>query len=154
MNPYFIIYKPGYLGIPTSLKHISLQAFPFVKEEQNIEGIVLIYYEGTRKGLKTFSEKYQFEFPFIPIKDPERKLRNLDFSFKYPESAMKVSKVQPKEKLPYQVYTIDGLTKAKTREERRIAIPVTPKDGVEKTPLLNKILLEEDKFLYERRKAN
>ncbi len=105
---------------------------------------------------KAFYEKYHYSFiPFIPLKDPERKLKDLDFSFKYPENTEKIDgeAIRPRGIRPYWVYTVQGLRKAKTRKERLMAMRFSV--GEKALPILDKMLREEREQLLGsiRRKA-
>jgi len=148
-SPEFIIYKPGYV------KYWTLgcfDAFPYVFKEYGVEGIVLRRPGDTREKLKQFNKKYRNGFiPFIPVKDPEKKLRGLDFSFEYPENVKKVG--WPRDKGPFKVYTVVGLKKAKTREERLKASRFSV--GEKALPISDKMQSDEREQLWGsiRRKA-
>jgi len=147
-EPEFIIYKPGYRrGVRG-----GFSAYPYIDKEHNLEGIILNRPGETWEEIREYSSKYSVGIlRFIPVKDPEKKLRDLDFSFQYPENVRKVG--WRREIEAFKVYTVVGLKKAKTREERRTAIPSRPTDYIEKIPFLNKILQEEDERLYGRSKT-
>ena len=145
--PEFIIYKPGYVKYWTAG---CFAAYPYIDKAHGLEGIVLRRPGVTREERKKYHKEYKESFPFISLKDPEKKLRDLEFSFEYPENVRKVG--WRREIEIFKVYTVVGLKKARTREERRIAIPSRPTADIEKIPLLNKILKEEDSWLYGRGK--
>ncbi len=144
-KPSFLYYKPGYRRDVRG----GFSAYPYIVKEHNLEGIVLVRVGETKQERREFKKKYPVGVPFIPVKDPEKKLRNLDFSFKYPENIKTVGLKRGK-KAPYRVI---GLRKAKTREERRKAIPSRPANDIEALPLLNALLREEDERLYGRRNS-
>lgn len=145
-SPEIIYYKPGYRSDIRG----GFSAYPYIDREHNLEGVVLSRPGESLEEIKEYSSKYSVgTLRFIPVKDPEQKLRDLDFSFQYPEN---VKTVGWKRGMSAS-YLVIGLKKAKTREERRIAIPSRPTDDLEKIPFLNKILQEEDERLYGRRKA-
>ncbi len=138
-DPEFIIYKPGYKtrGFPD-----GFEAYPYVDKKHNLEGIVLRRTGNTWNEISEFSKKYGNELPFIPVKDPERKLRDLDFSFEYPENVRTVGWQRGIE--PFKVYTVIGLKEAKTREERLEAMP----SGIEGSQhILERLIVEERKYL-------
>jgi len=141
--PYFLFYKPGYkkrgnLG--------SFVAIPYVDEKRSLEGIILIRPGDTWEEVRKFDKKYDFRRPFIPASNPERKLRNLDFSFQYPEKVGKVYIESWDEKLSrWWEFTVIGLKKAKTREERLKNTPYRPTDYIEKMPFTYKMINEERK---------
>lgn len=149
-EPEFVIYKPGYVKYWTAGCFV---AYPYVDKEHGLEGIVLRRPGVTREERKKFYEKYKEFLPFISLKNPEKKLRDLEFSFEYPENVRKVG--WRREIEVFKVYTVVGLKKAKTREERLDATPSPPTDDMEKLPLLYKLINQEHKRFglktYKRR---
>ena len=137
--PNFNFYKPGYkkrgnLG--------SFVAIPYVDEKRSLEGIVFIRPGDTWEESRKFRKKYDFHDPFIPVSNPEEKLRNLDFSFQYPENVEKVYIEIRDEKLSrWWKFTVIGLKKAKTKEERINATHF--KTEIENMPLTYKLINEE-----------
>jgi len=151
-DPYFIIYRPGYWGIGTFALPGGFTAYPYIDRDHNLEGIVLIRPGDTWGEVKKFYKKYSIgSVPFITVKDPERKLRDLNFSFVYPENVRKVGWQKGIE--PFNVYTVTGLKKAKTREERLKAMSFSV--GEKALPILDKMQSEERERLLGplRRKA-
>lgn len=136
-KPEIIYYKPGY----RSTIRGGLTAYPYIVKEHNLEGIVLVRVGETKEERKEFKKKYPVGVPFIPIKEPEKKLRNLDFSFEYPENVKVVGRKKGM-KVPYRVI---GLRKAKTREERLDAMRFTAPG---KLPLAHKMQWEERERLF------
>lgn len=112
-EPEFIIYKPGYVKYWTVGCFV---AYPYVDKEHGLEGVVLRRPGVTKEERKKFYGKYKEFLPFISLKNPEKKLRDLEFSFEYPENVRKVG--WRREIEVFKVYTVVGLKKAKTREER------------------------------------
>jgi hypothetical protein len=146
-EPYFVIYKPGYAkyGTPGGFK-----AYPYVDKKHNLEGIVLIRPGDTFAERKEHRKKYDGGFvPFEPTMNPERKLRNLDFSFYYTENVRRVGWQRGIE--PFWVYTVVGLKKVTTRKERLEAIPYIylTTDGEKEFPILSKVRNEERKKLLD-----
>ena len=153
-DPYFIIYRPGYWGIGTFALPGGFTAYPYIDRDHNLEGIVLIRPGDTWGEVKKFYKKYSIgSVPFITVKDPERKLRDLNFSFEYPENVMKVGSGIRRGVRPFWVYTVVGLKKAITREERLKAMRFSV--GEKALPILDKMQSEERERLLGplRRKA-
>jgi hypothetical protein len=126
-DPYFFIYKPGYFCNRTSYAKgpVSFRAYPYINTESDIEGIILERRGVTWEESRAYSEKYDGGFkPLVPTDDPEMRLRDLDFSFEYPESTLKVHRTELKEKgiKPFSVYTVVGLRKTATEDERKRAM--------------------------------
>jgi hypothetical protein len=126
-EPYIIYYKPGYRNTRSFL------AYPYIDKKRDLEGIVLIRKGETMEEYEAYNRKYDLvtDTPFISVKDPEEKLRNLEFSFKYPEN---VKTIWRKTEYVEADYVVRGLIKAKTREEMlramgglRIFGPITSK---------------------------
>ena len=145
-NPYFIIYKPGYWSNRATSPEgpVSYEAYPCVSKDLHLEGIILIRMGDTWGEARAFNERYGYGFlPFIPVKNPEKKLRELDFSFQYPENVEKVYKQEIRKRSiePYWVYTVLGLKKATTRQERLKAMsPLLIGEGL---PISTKMEKEE-----------
>ncbi len=111
-KPSMIYYKPGYTReVPG-----GFAAYAYIDKEKNLEGIILIHMGETWDDVRAYSHKYRGRnIPFIPVKDPDEKLKNLEFSFKYPEN---VRTIWRKTEYTEADYVVRGLIKAKTREER------------------------------------
>jgi len=75
--------------------------------------------------------------PFIPIKDPERRLHELDFDFRYPPDVMSIKDVWEN-----TMYDVIGLKKAETQEEKRKA-EIGYVEHMSQLPLLRKIIEDE-----------
>lgn len=139
-HPEFIIYKPGYRtrGLPG-----GFEAYPYIDRKHNVEGIVLRRPGDTWDEIIEFSKKYGNELPFIPVKDPERKLRFLDFTFEYSKDFRTVGWKRRNE--VFTTFTVTGLKKAKTIEERLEAMRSVFVEGSQ--PTLEGLVKEERRFL-------
>ena len=116
-RPHIYFYKRGYCRPDQEFG--SFKAFPYIRESKNLEGIILIRPGRTREEAEVFYEKYGgLHWPLIPVKDPEKKLRDLDFDFKYPEKICDITSEVQNLQPDYVVY---GLRRAKTKEEFRFA---------------------------------
>ena len=152
-GPEIIYYKPGYkrTGQPG-----GFSAHPYIDRERNLEGIVLSRPGETWEEIRKHSKQYPHDsLRFIPVKDPEKKLRDLDFSFQYPENLKIIQRRTEWLEADYVVkidYKVIGLPKAKTREERLKAM----RFGTGKElPLASKMEREERERLLgpSRRRA-
>ena len=157
-DPYFFIYKPGYFCNRTSYAKgpVSYRAYPYVNSESDIEGIILERRGDTWEESRAYSEKYDGGFkPLVPVDDPEKRLKDLDFSFEYPENTHKIHRTELKEKgiEPYRVYTVVGLRKAVTEDERKRAMSAL--FFVEGLPIATQMYWEERESLFDpnRRKT-
>jgi hypothetical protein len=139
-HPEFSLYKPGYniRGFPG-----WFEAYPYVDRKHDLEGIVLKRPGDTSEEIRKFGEKYRGNLPFIAVKDPEQKLRNLDFSFQYTKEFKIVGWQQGIG--PYRVFTVTGLKKATTREERLKAMGTLLVEG--SLPIYGRLIKEERKNL-------
>lgn len=156
-SPEIIYYKPGY----RSTTRGGFSAYPYIDRERNLEGIVLNRPGETREEMREHYEQCPRDsFRFIPVKDPEKKLRELDFSFQYPENLQIIQRKSwvevdhnvigsPKAKIKEERlkadYKVIGLRKAKTREERLRAQPTPPSINIDELPILYKLINEENK---------
>jgi hypothetical protein len=118
-SPEIGYYKPGYF--PFNAKYVSsdFSAHAYVDKERNIEGIILIRWGDTEAEVKRNVEQSQKDgcVTLIPVKDPERKLRELDFNFRYPVEVKRVHD-RTTDKTTYKVI---GLKQAVAPEEKREA---------------------------------
>lgn len=142
-EPNFIVFKPGYWSYPAMFGNCDcFIAYPYIGKqrimkrtaegklitiEEDLEGIVLVRPGEIEKYLKE-QDRPTYDpsssVPFIPMKSPERQLRDLNFSFEYSQSAKWI--VRGKECGPFKRYTVVGLRKAETREDRLRALPDRP----------------------------
>lgn len=120
-SPSIGYYKPGYY--PYSSRYVSgdFSAFAYVDETRDIEGIVLTRMGDTEEQVKQYMEQWEKDRlkTLVPVKDPERKLRELDFDFRYPENVQRV--YIPYDHSSYERYVVIGLKRAVTPEEKREA---------------------------------
>jgi len=126
---YFRLYQmPGYFV-----------AWPYVDKDKDLEGIVLIRMGKTKEEEREFIEKFikLNKYPFIALKEPEKKLRDLNFGFQYPASVMVVDDDVVNERN----YCVIGLKKALTDEEKKKA-RLLPSDieHWSQLPLLRKVI--------------
>jgi hypothetical protein len=115
-SPEIGYYKPGYF--PFNAKYVSsdFSAHAYVDKERNIKGIILIRWGDTEAEVKRNVEQSQKDgcVTLIPVEDPERKLRELDFNFRYPVEVKRVhDRITDK-----TTYKVIGLKKALTLEEK------------------------------------
>lgn len=137
-SPEIIYYKPGYRRDTRG----GFSAYPYIDQERNLEGIALNRYGETWEEIRKHSEQFPRDsLRFIPVKDPEKKLRELDFSFQYPGNLQIIQRRTEYSKANYKVI---GLKKAKTREERLDAMRFTAPG---KLPLADKMQWEERELL-------
>jgi len=140
-GPKITYYKPGYRGNTRG----GFWARPYIDKERDLEGIVLNRYGETWDEIRKQSEEFPRDsLRFIPAKNPEKKLRDLDFSFQYPDN-LKI--IQRRTKYVKGDYVVKGLRKAKTREERRKAQPSPPTEDIDKLPILYKLINEKYKLI-------
>ena len=151
-SPEIIYYKPGYRENTRG----GFSAYPYIDRERDLEGIVLNRPGETWEEIRKHSKQYPRDsLRFIPAKNPEKKLRVLDFSFQYPDNLQIIQrrswvevdhnvigspKVKIREERLETDYMVIGLRKAKTREERLDAMRFTAPG---KLPLAHKMQWEE-----------
>jgi len=112
-SPHFYTYKRGYLGINKALG--GFKAFPYIKKDQDIEGVILIRLGDTMDEALLHAERYGGLFwPFIPIKNPRQRLESLDFDFNYPE---KIKVIESEARKFSDEYVVYGLSRAKTSKD-------------------------------------
>lgn len=123
--PVMGYYKPGYYPFRKKPGIGDFRAFAFTDESKGVEGVVLWRIEG-RGELKRFLEQWRKDRceTLIPMRDAERRLRELDFDFRYSEDARRV--YVPEDSLLYERYEVIGLKRAVTPEERRKARNMVP----------------------------
>ncbi len=112
-RPHFYTYKRGYLGIEKALG--GFQAFPYIKKDQDLEGVILIRLGDTMEEARLHAEKYGGLFwPFIPMKNPRQRLEELNFDFRYPE---KIEVIESESRKFSDEYVVYGLARAKTSKD-------------------------------------
>jgi hypothetical protein len=117
-SPQIGYYKPGYFPFLAKLGIGDFSAHAYVDKAKNIEGIIL-YRRDSMEEWKRYLElsKQDGSSTLIPAKDPERKLRELNYDFKYPSDVRRVcDRITDK-----TTYKVIGLKKAITSEEKREA---------------------------------
>jgi hypothetical protein len=112
-SPRIRYYKLGYFPIFYEAPGIlGFYAHAYVNEDKNIEGIILNRIDSKEE----WNKKEDGLLALIPAKDPERKLRELDFDFKYPTEVKRVH-----DRTDNTTYEVIGLKRAITPEEQRKA---------------------------------
>jgi len=115
-QPHFGFQKNGYDAYG---KLGCLRAYPVV--HKNIVGIALDRSGNTIDERNKYYERYGNSTPLILIDNPEKRLRNLNFSFQYPSDIGSVPTISRYyHKGPFKVYTVVGLKKiiGKDRNEK------------------------------------
>jgi len=120
-SPWLGYYKPGYFPYLARLEGGDFSARAYVDKSKNLEGILLYRPGDTEEEVTRYLKQRKKDRcdMLIPVKDPERKLRELDFDFKYPPNVvcvqdLKFSKLR-------SLYQVIGLKRAVTPEEREKA---------------------------------
>jgi hypothetical protein len=137
-SPRIDYYKPGYFSYFTKLGDFAANAY--VNKSDNLEGIILYRMGDTEEEKKRFMKQWGDCrcHPFIPLKDPEKKLHDLDFDFQYPADVKRIPSVDLK-----TLYEVIGLKRAVTPEEKREArrsLPSSVTLELKDLPLLKKAL--------------
>lgn len=145
-HPSFITYKPGY-KVRGSASTFSggFIAFPYIDKTSNIEGIVLGRTGNTKEEMKDYFREFESFMPLIPVKDPEEKLRALNFSFQYPKEVRKIG--QWSDRRAYDLYAVVGLAEAKTKDERLEAMRFSIGGDKELPKVIYMILEERERLL-------
>jgi hypothetical protein len=126
-HPSFIIFKPGYESFKDGWGATFL-AYTYVDKKRNLEGLVLEIAEKERAYFQKYrkndhSKVYMVNGqPFIPTKESGTKLKNVDIPFDYPDDIRRLI-IKGEEFFYFKNYTVIGLKKLKTREERLKAMP-------------------------------
>lgn len=117
-SPEIGYYRPGYFPFLAKLGIGDFSAHAYVDKTNNIEGIIL-YRRDSMEEWKRYLElsKQDGCSTLIRVKDPERKLRELDFDFKYPAEVKRVCD----RITDTTTYKVIGLKQAVTLEEKREA---------------------------------
>ena len=107
-------YKPGYFP-KSALGEFSARAY--VDKSKNHEGILLERMGDTEEEVIRYYEQWKKDWceKLIPVKDPERKLRELDFDFQYPPNVICVRDIKNSKWI--RSYVVIGLKRAVTPEE-------------------------------------
>ena len=143
-HPVFIIFKPAYEAYGQGV--VSYYAYAYADKEESREGLLVYVTELEEHYRKKYREKEPlrdyFGTPFFPLKEPETRLRNLDIPFEYRED---VSRLVPGKSFQFETYTVIGLKKLMTREERlrNLPGPVSGEGTLEKQKEFIRLLNEE-----------
>ena len=106
-RPSFSFKKDGYVEYG---KLGCLRAYPVFYKD--IEGIALDKSGNTLEERCNYYKRFSNTTPLIIIDNPERRLRDLDFSFRYPSDLKNISTISRYfHKGPFDVYTVIGLKK-------------------------------------------
>lgn len=114
-------YKPGYYPFLARIPGGDFIARAYVDRSKDLEGILLSRMGNTKEEYAKYMDQWDKDRckRLIPVKDPERKLHELDFDFQYPEEVICVRDIKdPKLRSLYQVI---GLKQAVTPEEKKEA---------------------------------
>ena len=127
----FIIFKPGYGTYPGYhsflIYPVKEKMYVSKKEEglpiiKDIEGIVLEKIMTKKDEREMYYKKFgENVSPFIPLKNPSERVRNLDLPFD--ADVMEAEKIWTSHRGPFKAYPVIGLPKLKTYEERKLAVP-------------------------------
>lgn len=97
LQPQFMMLKPGYEAFHVNRGiYWSLVAYPHIDRKQGLEGIILSIEEKEERAIREFYHKtpQTYGIPFIPMKDPEKKLRNLEIPFDYQSDVKRLKLVE------------------------------------------------------------
>ncbi len=157
----FIIYKPGYGTYPgyntfliypvkETLRDLASRVLGI--SNKDMEGIVFEKVMTDKEERNLYNKKFGGnESPFIPLKNPFEKVRNLDLPFD--ADVMKAEKIWKSHREPFKTYPVIGLPKVKTMEERKKSHSRANKikPGFEnKVPIWDKTLDDEYNYLFKR----
>lgn len=165
----FIIFKPGYGSFPNDyefivfpVKNVNVLKSVKWKDQHHIESIEQgIEKEGIVFSKKhfmvlekidkdTYFKKFGLYSPFIPLENAERKVKNLEIPFDYEiiEDLDNVWRIG-NSALPetFKNYTVVGLKRLKTWEERNKDNMISPTDDEKQWPLLHEMIKKEDEWL-------
>ncbi len=152
-SPRIRYYKPGYFPIFYEAPGLcGFYAHAYTDKARNIEGIIINRINSKEEWDKVAKlQKEDGLSPLVPIKDPESKLRELDFDFKYSEDVIRVRDLTDN-----TTYEVIGLKRALTPAEKREARGLVPSMVTLKSrdlPLLMKAL-ENQPYSIEGRGYN
>ena len=143
--PWLGYYKPGYYPYLARLEGGDFSARAYVDRSKNLEGILLYRPGDTEEEVTRYLEQWKKNRceMLIPVKDPERKLRELDFDFQYPPNVICVHDIKDSKLI--RLYKVIGLKRAVTPEEKRkarVSLPSTTTLYLPHLPLLKRALEE------------
>ncbi|MDX9763293.1 MAG: hypothetical protein RBT82_14700 [Desulfomonilia bacterium] len=113
-------YRAGYFPFHKKPGIGDFSAYAYVDKAKEIEGIIL-YRRNNMEEWERYLELSRMDdfVTLIPVKDPERRLRDLDFNFRYPENVKRV--YVPVDLTQYKVVGLKrAVTPAEKREARRL----------------------------------
>jgi len=144
-SPWLGYYKQGYFPFLARLGGGDFSARAYVDSSKDFEGILLYRPGDTEDEVISYLEQWKKDRceKLIPIKDPERKLRELDFDFQYTAEVICVSDIKDSKLM--RLYEVIGLKRAVTPEEKREArysLPSTTTLYLSHMPLLRRALEE------------
>ncbi len=125
----FIIFKPGYWPYPScdfliyAVGESAYRSNGDGMDPEDKEGIVFEKKMKSKRGRRLYKKRYEgIWLPFIPLKDPLEKVRNLDIPFD--SNILKLDKIDRNkiwtyDREPFRYFVLIGLSKVKTMEERR-----------------------------------
>ena len=154
----FIIFKPGYGAYPGNYSFLICpvkETLRMIRKEgtstKDMEGIVFEKVVTDKEEWKLYHKKFgPNESPFIPLKNPFEKVRNLDLPFDV--DVMNAERILMFRREPFKTYPVIGLPKVKTLEERkksRSRANKIPPDFENRVPLWDKTLEDEYNYLFK-----
>ena len=140
-------YKPGYYPFLAKRAGGDFAARAYVDKSKNHEGILLSRAGDTEEEVTRYYEQWKKDWceKLIPVKDPERRLHELDFDFQYPPNVICVRDIKNSKLI--RSYEVIGLKRAVTPEEKREArysLPSTTTSYLPHLPLLKRALEERE----------
>ena len=125
--PQFFIYKKGYAGFP------SFFARPYRNAKTDLYGIVLFNIGNTKEEREAYLEMNPSTLSvfLVPIDEPEKKLRSLDFNFSYGPDVRRI----PRSEYSKDGYVVYGLNKTADIREMRNGRPSLPAGACNKLPI-------------------
>jgi len=140
-------YKPGYYPFLARIPGGDFIARAYLDRSKDLEGILLSRMGNTKEELARYMEQWDKDHckKLVPVKDPERKLRELDFDFQYPPNVICVRDI--KDSKLRSLYQVIGLKRAVTPEEKRkarVSLPSTTTSYLLYLPLLKRALEEHE----------
>ncbi len=157
----FIIFKPGYgaySGNYSFLIYPVKEKLRVLKEgisiTKDMEGIVFKKRMTDEDEIKAYLKKFGGnESPFIPLKNPFEKVRNLDLPFD--ADIMNAERIWTTHREPFKTYPVIGLPKAKTMKERKKSYSRAdriPSGFDYKVPIWKKMLDDEYNNMIKRKR--
>ncbi len=149
----FIIFKPGYRTYPFNdfliyaVGESAYRSNGDGMDPEDKEGIVFEKKMKSKRGRRLYKKRYEgIWLPFIPLKDPLEKVRNLDIPFD--SNILKLDKIDRNkiwtyDREPFRYFALIGLSKYKTMEEGRKTSCSIPSGFKHKVPIWKKMLDDE-----------